>query len=696
MRFLKSRGKRIIILSWLICVVFVMAGYGILRFMSEGRLDSAHIIIKNEITSQKIEKPECIEKCKAQYSSQNIKECECKVGAEIHTYTAKLKFNSAIFRTQSKTIAIEPIKIEWQGSGLKNELSSFKHERADGNYITFSTAKTLEIGTDVGVLYYKTKILGRLFSYCLYFILLVPAVIIAICMAFILITKFIRFNINHPKIIYKAKSSARMQSDKIHASSPYALSLLQKKDRIFLIGSYFLILVLFAFQFWLGFPGYHIIGDTYNSIGLDKGDWHPVFISYILQFLYFVFGKHLFYLFLFNLVPFYAGLLFLVWGFYLRFRSVFAIFLLFPIFVGNIYFQNFIQYHSFAEPMLLFCGYSMLLFALLVPLSRSKACVLWMGIGVVFFFALLWRHNAIFSVYPACFVAIYAWLCNRDLKRGAFLRYYANGLVCAAMLCVGVVIFVPKILVRGEAHPGVPTFLHQIAAMCVPENDSSCFKQEWYLQNKNFEDVKTLYKKYPLFADPLAAPWWDNTVFPAAKLPGLQTQWLKAILKYPGHFLSHEFAFIKAMWIQSPGWIFDSKALQAKAEHPWYKWVLSSFKESEHSVELTPLKKRIYDELFRHKILFNHAWGVALSFVSMLICGFLFIFVREAKDTLRIFALFGFSVGFSGFFSALFFALFTPVAETRYMSPILPLGILGMVGLIAYLLVWRQKLDSKI
>ncbi len=63
--------------------------------------------------------------------------------------------------------------------------------------------------------------------------------------------------------------------------STHAL-LINRKDYIFLAFAFTLCASICAFTFWLGFPGYHIIGDTYNSIALVKDNAHPIFITYIL------------------------------------------------------------------------------------------------------------------------------------------------------------------------------------------------------------------------------------------------------------------------------------------------------------------------------------------------------------------------------------------------------------------------------
>ena len=678
-KILKSLGKgaKIALMVWVVLLVLVVATFGVLRAMSKDRVDVASMIVESEVSPQVIA---CKEKCKeiGNIDQSNLAEFEgCESRCEkIHIteygYRVRLKFDNPIFRAHRSFVEITPRSVEWNSgaSGLHlGGLERILQDSKDSRFVSITLDSPLEIGQELGVLSYESKILSNTLKYPIKRLVLILVMGVGLWVLLVPCAKwFNTFEAKHP----------RSRQDSLLPLSP--------KDRIFLSISALLIVALFVFQFWLGFPGYHIIGDTYNSIALAKNNAHPVFIAYVMQFLYFVFGKHLYYLFLFNLVPFYAGLLFLVWGFYLRFRSAFAILLLFPLFVGNIYFQNFIEYHSFALPMMLFCGYAMVLFMLLVPLAGVKAKIMWWAIGIVFFFAILWRHNAIFSVYPVSLALVYMWLCNRGFETKAFVKKYMQGVVACAVLCLCVVIIVPRALTVDAAYPANHPFLHQMAAACVPADDSSCFKQEWYYPNKGWEDIKALYKKYPLNADPFNVFWGydDERPIPYGKIDGLYSQWLKSILKHPVNFAQHELRFIEAMWIQEPGWIFDSKTLQTKATHPWHKQVVSGFPESERSIVLSPLKERIYTTLFNHKILFNHAWGVALSFVVMLLSFVLLITTRRGGLLTRQLLCFSFSVGFAGFFSALFIALFTPLNESRYMTPVLPLGILALVGFIAF------------
>lgn len=253
------------------------------------------------------------------------------------------------------------------------------------------------------------------------------------------------------------------------------------------------------------------------------------------------------------------------------------------------------------------------------------------------------------------------------------------------MIALSIALFIPKWLTESKSYPANATFLHQIAGACLPSDDANCFKQEWYAANKSFEDVKKLYEKYPLNADWTNVPWWnaEERVFKHEKLNDLQKQWIKAIFKYPSHFIAHEWRFVKDMWTQNPQWIFSSDAIQAKATNEWHLSIIKDFPENEKSITFTPIKKYIYDVLYQHRVVFNHLWGVLLSAGAMLISSGLWIYKTNLRNALL---LFSFSAGFAGFWSAFFIAIFTPVNETRYMSPILPLGIMAAIGLVAYIL----------
>lgn len=381
--FFKSKRTKITFAIWAMLCVLVCAMYAILTLMSSGRLDSA----KMRVVSQEIATYEQIQAC------ANNNQALCN--DVFYSYRIKLLFASHIFRAQRYFSQITPYSVAWDAGVEHLELSSIIQNSKDDNYIWLTTTQKIELGEEIGTLAYSTQFYPRLMLEPLAWLVII--LVVAIWFRWLL-------------LLYREINTSQPTFIQANISLSY-------KDRIFFVCSILIILLLFGFQAWLGFPGFHIIGDTYNSIGLIKDNWHPVFIAYCLEWLYALFGKHLYYLFFFNLIPFYAGLIFLVCGFYIHFKSVFALTPVLIVAVGNIYFQNFIQYHSFALPMLLFCGYAMVLYAILVPPKHKVAwTILWIFIAIVFCIALLWRHNAIFSVFPVSFVVVYLYLTRKSLS----------------------------------------------------------------------------------------------------------------------------------------------------------------------------------------------------------------------------------------------------------------------------------------
>lgn len=660
--FTLPKWLKIFLIALSVVAVAGVASVCVLNFLTKDEIYSA----KMTLHAQKI-----------------VKDDEGKEIQGEFNYTARVHFPSLAPLLRSISISnVSILKFSWNEAVNSNE---FLRLNNSGRNVFFNSTQDLEIlGLEnLGIIEYKVDFSPLLWSVLWYFIW----IMVCVGVFWVLWKMFVNLSNSLPP------KNASLETTRT--------LVLTRKDYIFLVFAFLLCAGICAFTFWLGFPGFHIIGDTYNSIALIKNNAHPVFIAYVLQGLYFIFGKNLYYLFLFNIVPFYAGIFFLIAGFYLRFKNPFAILLIFPTFIGNIYFQNFIQYHSFALPMMLFCIYSLILFLILAPLKRTK--ILWILLFVLMFFAILWRHNAIFSVFPAFFIICYLFLQNRGLDSPNFTKNYAKFIVLSAFLCLAIVIFIPKLLQTSQSHPANHPFLHQIAGACVPADDTSCFKDEWYYPHKKWSDVKDLYAKYPLNADPFNVSWGYDSErpFKPEKLNGLQRAWIGAIFKYPSNFLAHELRFFKAMWWQNPGWIFDAQKMQEKATHEWHISVANDFKESQRSITFTPLQEQIYTFLYNHKILLNHIWGVGVGFIILVISSVILwrrrkkVFVDNAcqNNALLVFC---FSVSFASFWSAFFITAFSPVPDSRYMSPILPMSIVALVGFVAFVLDYlSQKNKSR-
>jgi len=463
---------------------------------------------------------------------------------------------------------------------------------------------------------------------------------------------------------------------------------MSKKDKIFISITILTSTMMFIFVFWLGFPGYFQTGDIYNSLSVTTDHWHPVFIAKFIQFLYFLFGKHSFYLFALNILCFYVGFSFFIIGLYIRTKSVLVYAIFIVTIIGNIFFQNFVQYHSFTFPMLLWLGCSMVFFQILVPVNNTFLNFLIKLITfIIFFFALLWRHNSILSIYPLFIIFIYLLLKRFHMKDTfRYTLFFIFLMLISACFLVLIVNKHPYILSKNVSKTTANhVFLHQIAGIVVPENDENYIPQEWYEKNKNFRDVKEMYAKYPTTADPFNVGWEpynSNRPFLRGELFNLKRLWLKAIVKYPKNYLRHISRFYKEMWFQQPGWIFDAENIQVAPTHPWHISIASNFPKNERKITFSPLQKIIYNYLYNHKFLLIHSLGVLTGFGIFLISGGLWIFFSAFRDDILLFAV---GTSFSTCSTAVMLCVFTPYPDPRYMSPVVVLSLISFIGFAAFI-----------
>ncbi len=404
-------------------------------------------------------------------------------------------------------------------------------------------------------------------------------------------------------------------------------------------------MVLCFFVFWLGFPGYFQTGDIYNSLAINTNHWHPVIIARFIECMYFLFGKHSFYLFALNIFCFYAGISFYIIASYIQFRTVLVYGLFLVTIIGNIFFQNFVQYHSFAFPMLLWLGCSMVFFQILVSIKNKYISLFMKGITfIVFLFALLWRHNAIISIYPICTFFIYIYLKKFNIiTKVQYSFRFLSLILFSALVLVVIVKFYPYLLSSNISKTNANhIFLHQIAGMVVPANDHLFIPMEWYEKNKNYQDVEEMYAKYPTVTDPFNVGWEpynSNRPFKREELNGLKYLWFKGILKYPANYIKHLARFYQEMWYQKPGWIFDSNKIQEAPTHPWHVSIASNFPPNERKVTLSPIQKRCYNYLFKHKILINHIIGVKIGFILLFVSSCIWIFLPLFRTYLLCFTI---------------------------------------------------------
>ena len=478
---------------------------------------------------------------------------------------------------------------------------------------------------------------------------------------------------------------------------------LTRYDYIFLGFAFVLCFCVGAFTFWLGFPGFIIDADTFRVLRFDLSNYGPIMNSLFIELISSIFGKHTFYLFLLNNITLYLGIWFLIAGFYLCFRSVFALALIFIAFIGNIYLGNFIAMNYILMANFIFCAYSVILFLILARQCVGKRIriMLWILAFVLLFLGLLWRHNAIFSAFPAFFIICYLFLQNRGLDSPKFTKIYAKFMLLSAVLCLVVVVGFPKVISK-DSNPQNHLLLLQIAGACVPADDSSCFKQKWYEKDKSFDSVKEAYNSNPLNGDLYAC--WGGKIFSCNKLDWLKLQWLKSIAKYPSNFIAHESRFFKAMWWQNPRdddeWghaksvIKTPMRIQEKQLGEWRLDSLKDYPQNEWHITFSPLQERIYTIFYNNLPVLNHAIFVAIGFALLMFSAFGIVWWRNQKRDKSL-LIFTFATALTTFASAFIIAAMAIVTHSRYMSPVAIFSVIALVGFVAFVLdcLSHKKVD---
>ena len=346
----------------------------------------------------------------------------------------------------------------------------------------------------------------------------------------------------------------------------------------------------------------------------------------------------------------------------------------------------------------IFCAYSVIFFIIFAReiLKKWLKIALWTLAFACLFFGILWRHNAIFSAFPAFFIICYLFLENRKLAVKSFIKGYVALLGLSVLLCLVIVIGVPKALTKGESNPQNHLLLLQIAGACVPADDASCFKDEWYINNKTFDDVKKIYKDNPLFADLYTCWAGENAFFPCSKLNGLTSAWIKAIVKHPINFLAHELPFFKGLWLQIPydsileygthSYIISPQNIHREPVE-WWKETLKNFPKNEWKTTFTPLQEKIYTAMYKYLPILPHIVFVAVGFfgllLSAMIWAFRFFGLQTRSKELLIFA---FSTGLTAFASAFIIAGMAMNTWSRYMFPVVIFGVMAFVGFVAFAL----------
>ena len=278
----------------------------------------------------------------------------------------------------------------------------------------------------------------------------------------------------------------------------------------FYLCSFLIAVLLFTFHFWLYWPGY-IQDDSQTTFMLVKINWHPVIMAYLIEWMYYFFGYHLYHLYLLTLIPFYLGFLIIVNTSYIRTKSWYSLIFFIPCFIGNVFYAEVKMGCSSFSMSWIILLYAMTLYVALNPIGKGwKKRLFFAAYAVVFTISLLSRHNAILQVWPITLFWILCWMSDKKYSLKKYIKCFCGFSFISGILCACLLYSLNTALTRadlGNVYPATQIFLHQIVGACAPEMDESCFDPDWWRggwigHSEKMRYLKRRYEKNQLSSEP--------------------------------------------------------------------------------------------------------------------------------------------------------------------------------------------------
>ncbi|MEI0490692.1 hypothetical protein, partial [Brachyspira pulli] len=467
--------------------------------------------------------------------------------------------------------------------------------------------------------------------------------------------------------------------------------LLSYNDYMFINILEIVTICLFLFHYWLCFPGYFQYGDELSNMREalleEYVNWHPIIISLILNILYKIFGYHSFYIYLINLSLWYLGLYIIILTLYIKYKNKLVLLLFFITFLGNFFYVNIIHVKDIPASLFVWLALAIIFLQLNTNFNNKKINNYLYIISITLLVVgMFFRHNFIVTIYPIFIIFLYDKIKFNNIKK--YLLKYIILMFIIAIILVSAYKILPKqfINISGSEYATYNTILLQIAGCAVPADDGTMIPKSWYEEGRTFEDVKKLYNKNKLNADQFyhflyedrSFKWWTE-------LPNINKVWIKYILKYPINYIKHIYNYSKNIWT-IPTWKLDENTIQSI--NPNINWIkVDNIEFDNYSLVFTPLRRNIYNILYKILPSINISFFVILSIILFIITGITLLLKKELRNNLLVFS---FSTSFSAFATAIIVALFTPNAwqtETayRYMHPIIPICFLSLISFLVFL-----------
>ncbi|MCQ2740502.1 MAG: hypothetical protein MJ210_00055 [Alphaproteobacteria bacterium] len=465
--------------------------------------------------------------------------------------------------------------------------------------------------------------------------------------------------------------------------------------------------VLFAFHYWLYWPGY-IQDDSQTTFLLLKSGWHPVIMAYLIEGMYKLFGYHIYHLFLLTLLPFYLGMWIVVYVASLKTKSWLSLLWFFPFTIGNLFYALIkLGSSSFSG------SWVFLLYALTLAMILTLVCQKWKKsfytfYGLVFVVALLSRHNAIFQVWPVTFVWIAMFLSAKELSFWKYVRQFIGWAFLSGLGCSVLLIGLNKALIssdEGNSYPATLIVMHQIVGACAPDMDETCYRPEWWSEKWSQYDskermllLKRKYEDHAMDAEAFSLSYDPDVVFKYfTDLKGHFERLFYAIRKHPQNYYEHINHYFIRMWGLWPNLVSPEKLARVYSEKSMIRhstiWNPTSEREKEQfyfiakqmpknemTIAWTENQRKIDKFLREDAISLDIIWFIRIAYI-LLAVGVL-VFIKNRNNLMNMLLI---AVSGSGFFTALVMPFISPRVYVRYMEPMIFCSVfaLGLVLLMA-------------
>uniref|UniRef100_UPI0012F68CA9 hypothetical protein n=1 Tax=Brachyspira pilosicoli TaxID=52584 RepID=UPI0012F68CA9 len=468
---------------------------------------------------------------------------------------------------------------------------------------------------------------------------------------------------------------------------------LDERDYLFVKKIELIGILLFCFQYWLFYPGYIKVYDSwviiYEALFNLSRNAHPVILDLTIRFIDKM-GITTLSLFIINLILLYGSIFIIIFSIYIKYKNKLVILLYSICFIPQIYFQSVIYNKDFVAILYLFFSCSIILSIILLHINNKfiKRLLKFLSI-LTLIIAMLHRHNFIITVYPILIWFTYDYLKTKDIKSiKEYLFYFSSIMFINAIILMAIYFIFPRIFIKNP--PANNTYTNimnmQIAACIIPANDSSFINKKYYINNYDYQDLVKEYNKNIVYGD-LYAKYFSIPV------KELKKTWIKAILKYPLNYLKFIINYAKTMVTLKYINVFiryDSSYIE---EYPLkLRNALDEIKETKfvkenRGLEVTILKQQIYTFLVSLLlgININVFFYIILSSIIFFISLFIIIFRKNLIINTFIFF---FATSLSVILTTIIVILFSPVANIfnyRYIYPVIPISILSLIGFIVFI-----------